>query len=165
MDTKEIILTREGREKLEQELEERTGARREEIIERLKEARGFGDLSENAEYDAAKDEQANNEARIREIRNILKNAKVVESVARIDEEGVLKADNVALATANVKEKERLSEEAKTHFAQASKERMKISEHREIWLREELKEEEHRQEIELEDFTGKKNVESLEGDGD
>ena len=91
--------------------------------------------------------------------------KVVESVARIDEEGVLKADNVALATANVTEKERLSEEAKTHFAQASKERMKISEHREIWLREELKEEEHRQEIELEDFTGKKNVESLEGDGD
>ena len=90
--------------------------------------------------------------------------KVIEGVARIDEEGALKADNVALAAAKVKEKERLSEEAKAHFVQASKERMKISEHREIWLAAELKEQEARQEIELEDFTGKKNVESLEDGG-
>lgn len=78
MDTKEIILTREGREKLERELEDRTGARRNEIIERLKEARGFGDLSENAEYDAAREEQARNEARINEIEQILAVAKIAD---------------------------------------------------------------------------------------
>ena len=81
MDTKEIILTREGREKLEQELEERTGARREEIIERLKEARGFGDLSENAEYDAAREEQARNESRINEIEQILAVARIADGDA------------------------------------------------------------------------------------
>ena len=81
MDTKEIILTREGREKLEQELEERTGARRDEIIERLKEARGFGDLSENAEYDAAREEQARNESRINEIEQILAVARIADGDA------------------------------------------------------------------------------------
>lgn len=81
MDTKEIILTREGREKLEQELEERTSARREEIIERLKEARGFGDLSENAEYDAAREEQARNESRINEIEQILAVARIADGDA------------------------------------------------------------------------------------
>ena len=81
MDTKEIILTREGREKLEQELEERTGARREEIIERLKEARGFGDLSENAEYDAAREEQARNESRINEIEQILAVSRIADGDA------------------------------------------------------------------------------------
>lgn len=78
MDTKEIILTREGREKLEQELEERSGLRRDEIIERLKEARGFGDLSENAEYDAAREEQARNESRINEIEQILAVARIAD---------------------------------------------------------------------------------------
>ena len=81
MDTKENILTREGREKLQQELEERTGARREEIIERLKEARGFGDLSENAEYDAAREEQARNESRINEIEQILAVARIADGDA------------------------------------------------------------------------------------
>ena len=81
MDTKEIILTREGREKREQELEERTSARREEIIERLKEARGFGDLSENAEYDAAREEQARNESRINEIEQILAVARIADGDA------------------------------------------------------------------------------------
>ena len=77
MDTQEIILTREGREKLEQELAERKGSLRDEIIERLKEARGFGDLSENAEYDAARDEQARNEARIKDIENQIASARIV----------------------------------------------------------------------------------------
>lgn len=89
--------------------------------------------------------------------------KALEGVARIDKEGELKADNVNLAAANVKEKEKLSEEAKRHFVIASKERMKISEHRSMWLLEELKEQEFRQEIELEDFTGKKNVEDMGDD--
>ena len=81
MDTKEIILTREGREKLERELDERSGARRDEIIERLKEARGFGDLSENAEYDAAREEQARNESRINEIEQILAVARIADGDA------------------------------------------------------------------------------------
>ena len=87
----------------------------------------------------------------------------LEGVARIDEEGVLKADNVNLAVVNVKEKEKLSEEAHRLFVKASKDRTKISEHREVWLVEEMKEQEFRQEIELEDFTGKKNVEEMGDD--
>ncbi|MBR3234047.1 MAG: transcription elongation factor GreA [Atopobiaceae bacterium] len=78
METKEIILTREGREKLVAELEELKGERREEIIERLKEARGFGDLSENAEYDAAREDQARNESRISEIEQILAVARIAD---------------------------------------------------------------------------------------
>lgn len=87
----------------------------------------------------------------------------LEGVARIDEEGVLKSDNVKLAAAKVKEKEQLAKDAHGHFVKASKDRMKISEHRAVWLVEELKEQEFRQEIELEDFTGKKNVEGLGDD--
>lgn len=90
--------------------------------------------------------------------------RALEGVARIDKEGELKADNVNLAAAKVQEKEKLSEKAKAVFVTASKERMKISEHKAMWLAEEAKEQEHRQETELEDFTGKKNVENFEDDG-
>ena len=62
MANKEIILTPEGRQKLVEELEYREGEKHDEIVERIKEARGFGDLSENAEYDAAKEEQSQNES-------------------------------------------------------------------------------------------------------
>lgn len=79
MANKEIILTPEGRQKLVEELEYREGEKHDEIVERIKEARGFGDLSENAEYDAAKEEQSQNESRVNEIRHILATAKVVES--------------------------------------------------------------------------------------
>ncbi len=78
MDTQEIILTRAGFEKLEEELAERKGARRAEIIELIKEARAQGDLSENAEYDAAREDQARNESRISEIEQILAVAKIAE---------------------------------------------------------------------------------------
>ena len=78
MANKEIILTPEGRQKLVDELAYREGERRDEIVERIKEARGFGDLSENAEYDAVKEEQSQNESRVNEIRQILVAAKVVE---------------------------------------------------------------------------------------
>lgn len=74
----EMILTPEGRQKLVDELEWREGARHDEIVEAIREARAQGDLSENAEYDAAKDEQRDIEARIEEIENILKHAEVVD---------------------------------------------------------------------------------------
>ena len=74
-DASDIVLTAEGRQKLVDELEWREGEKSKEIIEQIREARGFGDLSENAEYDAAKEEQSKNEARIAEIRAILANAK------------------------------------------------------------------------------------------
>ena len=75
MDASEIVLTAEGRQKLIEELEWREGEKSREIVEHIKEARAFGDLSENAEYDAAKEEQARNAARIAEIQAILANAK------------------------------------------------------------------------------------------
>jgi transcription elongation factor GreA len=75
----EIQLTAEGLERLQQELEERR-VRRDEIVEAIKEARGFGDLSENAEYDSARDEQARNEARIAELEQTIRVARIVEAV-------------------------------------------------------------------------------------
>lgn len=81
MDASEIVLTAEGRQKLIEELEWREGEKSKEIIEHIKEARAFGDLSENAEYDAAKEEQAKNAARIAEIQAILANAKDVSASA------------------------------------------------------------------------------------
>ena len=77
MDASEIVLTADGRQKLIEELEWREGEKNREIIEHIKEARAFGDLSENAEYDAAKEEQAKNAARIAEIQAILANAREV----------------------------------------------------------------------------------------
>ena len=74
----EIWLTADEIKKREERLEYLKGPRRLEIAEMLKVARAFGDLSENAEYDAAKDEQRDIEARIEEIEAILKNADVVE---------------------------------------------------------------------------------------
>ena len=76
---KEIILTPEGRQKLVDELEWREGEKHAEIIAAIKEAREQGDLSENAEYDAAKEEEAQNAARIAEIRKILSTAKLAEA--------------------------------------------------------------------------------------
>ncbi|MEF3277696.1 GreA/GreB family elongation factor, partial [Campylobacter jejuni] len=69
--TKKIELTAEGRQRLVDELAYREGEKHDEIVERIKEARGFGDLSENSEYDAAKEEEARNAARVNEIRQIL----------------------------------------------------------------------------------------------
>ena len=75
---KPIILTPEGLQKLEQELETLKVSGRKEIAEKIKIARGFGDLSENAEYDAAKDAQAAMEKRIGELEEMLKNVQVVQ---------------------------------------------------------------------------------------
>lgn len=79
--TKKIELTAEGRQKLVDELAYREGEKNDEIVERIKEARGFGDLSENSEFDAAKEEQSRNASRIAEIRQILSIATVVEGGA------------------------------------------------------------------------------------
>ena len=74
---KKNILTYEGLQRLEEELQDLKVVKRREIAQKIKEAREQGDLSENAEYDAAKDEQRDIEARIEEIEIILKNAEVV----------------------------------------------------------------------------------------
>ena len=82
---KKNILTYEGLKKLEDELENLKVVRRKEVSQKIKEAREQGDLSENAEYDAAKDEQRDIEARIEELEKILKNAEVVvEEEADLD---------------------------------------------------------------------------------
>ena len=74
---KKNLLTYEGLQKLESELHNLKVVKRKEVAQKIKEAREQGDLSENAEYDAAKDEQRDIEARIDEIEKILKNAEVV----------------------------------------------------------------------------------------
>ncbi len=87
MTEKSLILTAEGLKKLENELNELKVVRRKDVAEKIKEARGQGDLSENAEYDAAKEEQAEIEARILEIEDILNNAEIV-SDEEIDKDTV-----------------------------------------------------------------------------
>lgn len=86
MSEQEVILTREGLEQLQQELEEQR-ARRTEIAQRLKEAIALGDLSENSEYDDAKNEQAFNEGRILELEKMIRNAKVIEEA--VQQEGII----------------------------------------------------------------------------
>ena len=77
MEAKKTLLTYTGLKKLEDELENLKVVKRKEVAGKIKEAREQGDLSENAEYDAAKDEQRDIEARIEELEKILKNAEVV----------------------------------------------------------------------------------------
>ncbi|WHY55183.1 transcription elongation factor GreA [Peribacillus simplex] len=75
---KEYPMTKEGKLKLEQELEQLKTVKRKEVVERIKIARSFGDLSENSEYDSAKEEQAFVEGRITTIENMIRNAKIIE---------------------------------------------------------------------------------------
>ena len=77
-EAKKVVLTYEGLKKMEEELEELKTVRRKEVAEKIKEARGQGDLSENAEYDAAKEEQAEIEARIVALEKMLRNAEVID---------------------------------------------------------------------------------------
>ena len=91
MEEKKNILTREGLKRYEDELHELKVVRRKEVAQKIKEAREQGDLSENAEYDAAKDEQRDIEARIEELEKILKNVEVV------DEEDVT-ADHIMIGS-------------------------------------------------------------------
>ena len=74
----EVILTQEGLDKLEEELNYLKTEKRTEIAERIKVARGFGDLSENSEYDEAKNAQAENEGKIAELENKIRYAKIID---------------------------------------------------------------------------------------
>ena len=75
---KKTVLTKEGHKKLEAELDYYIRVRRNEVAEQIATARGFGDLSENAEYDEAKNEQSRIEARIVEMENILRTCEIVD---------------------------------------------------------------------------------------
>ena len=77
---KQIVLTEEGLKNLEKELENLKVVRRKEVAEKIKVALSFGDLSENSEYDEAKNEQAIMEARILEIESMLKNVKIIADI-------------------------------------------------------------------------------------
>jgi len=79
--SKEIYLTSEGLEEIKQELDELKNVKRPEVINALKEARALGDLSENAEYDAARQEQALVENRIQELEAMIENVVIIENVA------------------------------------------------------------------------------------
>ena len=87
-----------------------------------------------------------------------------EGIARIDEEGILKADNVVQAEADLRKCKDNAETSRQAFVSASKNCMKITEHRSIWEAEEAAEAERRSEMELEDFTGKKVVDDAELSG-
>ncbi len=82
MDNKEVKLTESGLQQLEEELEYLKTKKRKEVSEKIKVALGFGDLSENSEYDEAKNEQAQVEARIVSLENMLKNAVVIDESER-----------------------------------------------------------------------------------
>ncbi|MGO1632410.1 MAG: transcription elongation factor GreA [Staphylococcus equorum] len=75
---KQYPMTQEGFEKLEHELEELKTVKRPEVVEKIKVARSFGDLSENSEYDAAKDEQGFIEQDIQRVEHMLRNAQIIE---------------------------------------------------------------------------------------
>src|SRR4051812_5856146 len=76
---KDVMLTPEGLQHLKEELEHLQTAKRREVAERIKEAREFGDISENAEYDDAKNEQAMLEQRIAQLEDRLRSARVIEA--------------------------------------------------------------------------------------
>ena len=78
MEEKEVLLTQEGYNNLEKELEYLKTEKRAEIAERIKVALGFGDLSENSEYDEAKNAQASNEIKIANLENKLRYAKIID---------------------------------------------------------------------------------------
>ena len=78
MEEKEVLLTQEGYDNLERELEYLKTEKRSEISERIKVALGFGDLSENSEYDEAKNAQASNEIKIAELENKLRYARIID---------------------------------------------------------------------------------------
>lgn len=84
-------MTQAGKDKLIQELEYLKSVKRKEVVERIKIARSFGDLSENSEYDSAKEEQAFVEGRITTLENMVRNAKIIE-------EGELATDSVTLGS-------------------------------------------------------------------
>lgn len=94
-ENREVLLTQEGFDKLEQELENLKTVKRVEIAERIKVALGFGDLSENSEYDEAKNAQAENETKIAELENKIRYAKIIDE-SEIDTKTVQVGNTVKL---------------------------------------------------------------------
>ncbi|MBO5378448.1 MAG: transcription elongation factor GreA [Ruminiclostridium sp.] len=122
---KQTVLTSEGLKKLEEELDELKSVKRREVAEKIKIALGYGDLSENSEYDEAKNEQGLIEARIAEIEAILKNVKIIDednlstehvqlgntvTVKDIDEDEILVLHIVGSKEVNV-DKNKISDES------------------------------------------------------
>ncbi len=97
--SEELILTREGYDKIEQEHEYLVAVRRKEVAERIKEAISYGDISENSEFDSAKNEQAELEERILKLENMMRNATIIE-----EDDINLEVVNVGL-TIRVKDRE------------------------------------------------------------
>ena len=95
MEDKEVLLTQEGYDKLEQELDALKTTKRAEIAERIKVALGYGDLSENSEYDEAKNAQAENENKIAELENKIRYAKIIDE-SEIDTKTVQVGNTVKL---------------------------------------------------------------------
>jgi transcription elongation factor GreA len=95
MTNKEVPLTHEGLKKLEKELEFLKSTKRKEIAERIKQALEFGDISENSEYDEAKNEQGQMEGRISQIESMLKRARVIDE-DEVDTEKVSLGSKVQL---------------------------------------------------------------------
>ena len=105
MDTeKEVLLTQEGYDNLEKELEYLQTEKRAEIAERIKIALGFGDLSENSEYDEAKNAQAANETKIAELENKLRYAKIIDE-SEIDTKTVQVGNTVKVLDIEFNEEE------------------------------------------------------------
>lgn len=121
-ENKKYVLTYEGIKELEDELKQLKGNGRKDIAQKIKEARGQGDLSENAEYDAAKDEQAKMETRIVIIEKMLRNAEL------IDEDDV-DGDSVSLGSKVTLLDVEYNEEVTYHIvgsAEANPEKLRIS---------------------------------------
>ena len=98
----EILLTKEGYDKIVEELEELVAVKRKEVAERIKEAISYGDISENSEYDSAKNEQAELEDRINRYENMIRKAKIID-------ESEISNDQVSVGL-KVKVKEKVSGE-------------------------------------------------------
>ena len=96
----EVMMTYEGLKKLEEELEYLKTEKRKEISERIKIALGYGDLSENSEYDEAKTEQAQVELKILELENTLRNAKVIDE-EEVDNKTVQVGNKVKVHVLNI----------------------------------------------------------------
>lgn len=104
MEEKEVILTQEGFDNIEKELEYLRTEKRAEIAERIKIALGFGDLSENSEYDEAKNAQAANETKIAELENKLRYAKIIDE-SEIDTKTVQVGNTVKVLDIEFNEEE------------------------------------------------------------
>ena len=99
---KEVYLTEEGLNDLKRELDELINVKRPANIQAIKEARSYGDLSENAEYDAARNEQAQIEARVKELERMLENASIIKEI-KTDSVGIGNVVSVKYVTESYKE--------------------------------------------------------------